>query len=155
MDNQLDFKSFLESSFMTDVKKTVLKIPASHRNLVKGYKYKAEGGNTLSRDNKHVGEIDEKKKLIRVAAPWNYGREFTILHEIAHAVYKYFVNEKLRRDWSALLKKTKAKSKEIRKYLDQDDEEIFCMIYAQHYTKNGMVKFEHPELEAFIEKLPS
>jgi len=151
----LDFKYFLETSFMTDVRKTVLKIPAAHRNLVKGYKYKAEGGNTLSGDEGHVGEIDEKKKRIRVAAPWNYGREFTILHEIAHAVYKYFVNEKMRKEWSAMLKKTKAKSKENRDYLNQDDEEIFCMIYAQHYTRNGMVKFEHPELEKFIEKIPS
>jgi hypothetical protein len=155
MSNNLEFITFLEAEFMKDVKKTVLKIPAAHQKLVQGYKFKAEVGNTLSGDPGNVGEIDEKKKRIKIAAPWNYSREFTVLHEVGHAVWKYIVTDQKKKEWTQLLKKTKSHSKENKQYLNQNDEEIFCMLYAQHYCKNGMVKFEHPELETFIAKLPS
>lgn len=156
MNNQLDFKSFLAEShkkFLNDVKKTIIKIPARHRALIKDYTFEKQDGNTLKGDGEHVGIIDEKKKKITVAAPWNYGREFTILHEFAHAVWKYLVGRKLREDWSVLVKKVK-ENKENKKDLDQNDEEIFCMIYAQFYSNNKIVKFDHPELLNFIEKLP-
>jgi len=156
MDKQLDFKSFLAEShkkFLSDIQKTIIKIPARHRALIKDYTFEKQDGNTLKGDNGHVGIIDEKKKKITVAAPWNYGREFTILHEFAHAVWKYLVGRKLRQEWSIEIKKAK-KNKDAKKDLDQNDEEIFCMIYAQFYSNNKMVKFDHPELLKFIEKLP-
>ncbi len=129
----------------------MLKIPASHRKLVKDYNFEAETDNTLKNDKEHIGVIDEKNKKIKVAAPWNYGREFTILHEVAHAVFKYMVDAKMRKEWTEMVKKEKKKNKDG---LDQNDEELFCMMYAQHYAKNKLTKFDHPDLEVFISKLP-
>lgn len=157
MESTLNFKSFLAEShkkFMDDVQKTIVKIPERHRALIKDYSFEKQDGNTLKGDKDHVGVIDEKKKKITVAAPWNYGREFTILHEFAHAVWKYLVGRKARKEWSEIVKQVKEKHKESKKDLDQNDEEIFCMSYAQFYSNNKMVKFDYPELQSFIEKLP-
>lgn len=145
----LNFKVFLEADgHMADVNKTILKLPKSHAALVKGYKFVVEKGNTL--DGKNVGEIDEKKKRIKVAAPWNYPREFTILHEIGHAVWKYLVDNKKRKEWNELVKTARKTNKEG---LDQNFEEVFCMIYAQHYVKNKVSKFDHPKLLVFVSKI--
>lgn len=152
---ELDFKTFSENkSFLRDVQTTLKKIPASHSKLVKDYSFECEKDNTLKGDGGHVGVIDEKKKKITVAAPWVHSREFTVLHEIAHAVYKYIMTPKLIKEWANLYKKVKDKS-EDKKGLEDTTEETFCMIYAQYYTKNKMMKFDHPELEEFIKKLPS
>jgi len=150
----LDFKIFVENNknFMSDVKETMLKIPKRHAKLVKNYKFHSEKGNTLKGDAGHVGEIDEKTKKIKVAGPWHYGREFCILHEIGHAVWKYLVDSKARKKWSELFKSAKKQDKDG---LDQNEEESFCMIYAQHYAKNKLMKYDHPELQKFIDKLPN
>ena len=152
--SQLNFKEFFTEShkeFLQDAKKTMLKIPNSHKELVKNYKINPEGGNTL--DGGHVGEIDEKSKKIKIASPWNYGRVFTFLHEIAHAVWKYVLDDNLKKQWHSLYKKCK---KQCPTGLDQGSEESFCMLYAQHYAKNKLVKFDHPnkELDKFIANLP-
>jgi hypothetical protein len=144
----MQFKIFLEKTEnVKNIQDALKKIPQSHANLIKDYKIVFEPNNTLKKDNDHIGFIDEEKKIIKIAAPWNYGREYTFLHEIAHAVWKYFVNSKQKKIWSRLIKKAKENKKEG---LDQNEEEIFCMIYAQHYAKNKISKFNHPTLEEFI-----
>lgn len=150
----MEFRNFFIESEQNEVEKTLKKLPKKHAALVKGYSYKFQGGVTLKGDDGHIGEIDEKKKLITVAAPWNYGREYTLLHEIAHAVWKYLVDKHQKKEWMKLLKTVKNKSKQNKRYLDQNAEEIFCMIYAQFYCNNEMVKFDHPELTKFIDTLP-
>lgn len=144
------FKIFLEN--IEDIEKTLNKIPKEHADLIRGYKIKFEPNNSLQGDDQHIGIIDEKEKTITIAAPWNYSREYTLLHEIAHAVWKFIVSKEKKTEWSDLLKKTKT-NKEIKKNLDQNDEEIFCMVYAQHYAKNKLTKYDYQKLENFISKI--
>ena len=146
----MEFKTFLEQdeSYAADAQKTIRKLPKSHQKLVKGYKFKFQPSNTLKGDGDHVGYIDEEKKEIVVAAPWNYGREYTFLHEVAHLVWKYVVNKKLRHEWGEVVKKTK----EPRQH--QGEEELFCMAYANFYAKNKIVIHTHDNWEEFIKRLP-
>jgi len=87
------------------------------------------------------------RRTVTIAAPWNYGREFTFLHELAHKVWENLVDEKMRNEWVALVKRTKHK-------MQQNAEELFCMAYANHYAKNKIEIHNHPEWEKFIKKLP-
>jgi hypothetical protein len=153
----LNFKHFVENEFMSDVEKTVAKIPKSHKDLIKDYKFKSESGNTLGGKGKHVGEIDEKKKHIKVAAPYNYSREFTILHEISHAVWKYKMTDQLKKEWNTLVKNTKKeqkdkddKTKDAKDSLDQNAEEIFCMVYSNVYSKHPTTTYDHDAWKNFI-----
>jgi hypothetical protein len=132
-----------------DIKKTLSKLPPSHAALVKGYRWKFHPGNTLNGDDEHVGYVDDSQKEIAVAGPWNYGREFTILHEIGHKVWDNFVknNPKLVRQWHHIVANTKNKQ-------NQEPEELFCMAYANHFVKNKIVIHTHPEWDRFIEALP-
>ena len=133
-----------------DIDKTLDKLPKNHKYLVKDYKIVFQPSNSLNNDKKHIGVIDEKNKTITIAAPWNFSREFTLLHEVAHAVWKYLVSEEKKEEWKKLFKQTKSKNK---KDLSQNQEEIFCMTYAQYYAKNKMKKFDHENLLEFIAKL--
>lgn len=154
----LNFKQFLESSkFSEDIEQTLSKIPAGHRTLVKGYKFKVEGDNTLKKDKKSVGEIDEKKKTMTIAAPYFYGREFVVLHEIAHSVWKYIMTPDLKKGWSAVVKKSKKldDKKLDQSALDQNEEELFCSSYAAAYTKNPPIVFYQKPWMDFIRNLPS
>jgi hypothetical protein len=144
------FKKYLESEEKKDVKRTLEKIPEKHARLVKNYEIVFQPSNTLKGDDKHIGLIDEKRKKITISAPWNYGREYTLLHEIGHAVWKFLLDEGSRKEWKALLEKERAKSK---KNLGQEDEEIFCMIYAQVYAKNKIEKYRNKNLVAFVSKI--
>lgn len=147
----MEFKIFLENSENTkNIKDTLKNIPKKHASLIGGYTIIFEPDNTLKKDKNHIGFIDEEKKTIKIAAPWNYGRQYTFLHEIAHAVWKYLVSEKKKKEWKDLVEKAKLNKKQG---LDQNDEEIFCMIYAQNYAKNKMSKFEHPELQNFVKSI--
>jgi hypothetical protein len=132
-----------------DIKKTLSKIPPSHAALVRGYRWKFHPGNTLNGDDEHVGYVDDGQKEIAVAGPWNYGREFTILHEIGHKVWDNFVknNPELVRQWHHIVANTKNKQ-------NQEPEELFCMAYANHFVKNKIVIHTHPEWDRFIEGLP-
>lgn len=151
MDN-LNFKLFLEEDdFLGDVKKTIKKIPKSHQYLVKNYDFTHQKGNTLKGDEKHVGEIDEKKSKITLAAPWHYSREFVALHEIAHAVYKYVMTPKLKEEWNKIFKNTKKDSDS----LNQPAEEIFAMSYATVYCKHPPTTYAKPAWLDFIKKLPN
>jgi hypothetical protein len=143
----MNFKDFLTESYISDVKKTLGKIPKKHASLLRGYKFKFEGGNELKGDKDHIGFIDEEKKLVTIAAPYNYGREFTLLHEIGHAVWKYFVSKELRKQWMSIVEKTKHKQ-------SQGAEELFAMAYANTYAKNKIEIHNHPEWESFIRNIP-
>lgn len=125
---------------------TLSKLPPSHANLVKGYTFKFTGGNTLDGDDDHVGYIQEDPKVIVIAAPWNYGREFTLLHEIAHRVYDR-LPDSLKKQWALIVKNTPNRQ-------DQSAEELFCMAYGCHYAKNKITIHDHPAWHRFIEDLP-
>ena len=150
---KLNFKLFFEkkSEFDKDVEQILKTIPKKHAELVKNYNFKAHKDNVLDGDPDNVGEIDEKEKHIKVSSPWNYSRCFVTLHEIAHAVYKYIMTKELKKEWNNLVDKIK---KDKKHKLEKDNEEVFCMIYAQNYCKNKMMKYDHPELQEFIKKLP-
>lgn len=129
-----------------DIRRTLAKLPASHANLVRGFSWKFHAGNTLNGDSKHVGYMDDQDKEIAVAAPWNYGREFTLLHEIGHRVWERLPPD-LQKQWHYIVANTKNKQ-------EQEPEELFCMAYANHYVKNRVVIHDHPEWHRFIEGLP-
>lgn len=131
-----------------DLQHTLSKIPKDHRNILKGYKYAVEDGNTLKGDDGHIGLNDLDKQHIKVAAPWNYGREFALLHEIGHSVWaKYIANCKHRQEeWKKIAKRTKGK-------VNQNAEELFCHAYANTYSKNKIEVHNHPEWEKFIKSL--
>lgn len=129
-----------------DITKMLSKIPKSHRALLKGYNFKLQGGNTLSGDDEHIGYMDAEEEEIAVAAPWNYGREFAMLHEIAHVIWER-LGDDLKHEWGEIVKRTDEKQ-------DQSEEELFCMAYANHYAKNKIVIHDHEEWHEFIERLP-
>lgn len=142
----MNFKKWLITENKNDIKKTLGKIPRKHYSLIKKYKIKLEPDNTLKNDKDHIGFIDEKNKKIKVAAPWHYGREFTLLHEIAHSVWKYLVSSKNKKKWKKIVKNTKNKQK-------QNDEELFCMAYANYYAKNKIEIHNHEKWNEFIKLL--
>lgn len=147
---RMTFKEFMQQGNMEeekgDIHKTLSKLPASHAALVKGYRWKFHPGNTLNGDTEHVGYIDDNDKEIAVAAPYNYGREFTVLHEIAHKVWERLPHQ-LHQQWHHICANTKHKQ-------NQEPEELFCMAYANHYVKNKIVIHDHPEWHQFIQGLP-
>jgi hypothetical protein len=152
------FRQFFEVSEQErDIKHTLAKLPKSHSALIKGYKFKWEAGNTLKGDDEHVGIINPNTKIIRVAAPFNYPRQFTILHELAHKVFEAFVqpNKELLDRWKEIVKKTKSKMKKLDpEVAKQNDEEAFAHAYGQFYCKTKLTKFDHPEWMKFIRDLP-
>lgn len=142
----MEFRDYIEATEqMTDVNKTLTVIPKSHAQLVKGYKYKFKSNNTL--DGKHIGELDPENKKITVAAPWNYGRQYAVLHEIGHRVWEDLVDDAKKKEWQKIVNNTKNKQ-------NQNAEELFCMAYADYYAKNKVVIHNHPEWEKFIKSLP-
>ena len=149
----MSFREYLiksENSYKEEIKKTLNKLPATHSALIKGFKFEFQGGNTLKNDTQHVGMIDVAKKKIIIAATFRYGREWTILHELAHLIYAKFLTPVLIKEWKKITKSTKMK-KEDR----QDPQELFCHAYSCFYSKNKIVKFDFPEWEEFIKKVPS
>jgi hypothetical protein len=145
---QVKFKEFINESVRKDLEDVLRPVPKTHKALLAGFKISFDSNHTLDNDNKHVGEIDEIKKTIRIAAPMNYGRAHTILHELAHLVWERFVDNDLRKEWAQILKNTKNKQK-------QEAEELFAMAYATHYAKNKISIHDHPAWHKFIEKVPS
>ena len=146
----MQFRTFLiesESDYKEELKKTISKIPKAHAALIKGFKYIFQGTNTLKNDGEHVGLIDQKNKKIVIASPWNYGREYTLLHEIGHLVYENFMTDELKKQWKRIVERTKDKQ-------NQGAEELFCMAYANTYAKNKIEIHSHGEWEQFIKKLP-
>ena len=146
----MKFRQYISEEEEKDIRSTLEKIPKKHSNLVKDYEISFHSSNTLKGDKKHVGFIDEDKKKIVVSSPWNYGREYTLLHEIGHAVWKYLVDDEKKSEWKKTLGVVRSKNK---KDLSQDDEEIFCMSYAQYYAKNKLCKYDHKKLNDFVAKI--
>jgi len=141
------FKHFVNED--EDVAKTLAKLPAHHRELVKGYKFLFEPGNTLKGDDGHVGIIVNKpNKIVRVAAPWRYSREFTTLHEIAHLVYEMYIrpNPAIVKEWENIVKNTKNKKE------DESAEELWCHSYAASFCAHPPTIHYHLEWVAFIKK---
>lgn len=134
-----------------DIEETLSKLPPSHKALVEGYRWKFHAGNTLNGDDEHVGYIDDGDKEIAVAGPWNYSREYTILHEVAHKVWERLVTPELKHQWNVLFKNAEKKHKA----LEQSAEEIFCMTYANFYADHKLLTYYKPEWMQFIKNLPS
>ncbi len=147
----LEFKQFfLEGEEEKEnVDKMIAKLPKGHQKLLHGYKFRYQKGNTLKGDDGHIGVIFKDK--ITVAAPWNYGREFTTLHEIGHLVWEYLMTPELKKEWEKVFKAEK-KNMEKSDSLDQNAEEIFCMCYACNYAKHKLHTYHNPKWMAFIEK---
>lgn len=130
-----------------DSRASIKKLPKGHQSLVRGYDIVFEPRNTLKGDDGHVGMvIDRPKKIIRVAAPWNYGREFAMIHEIAHLVYAAYMTDDLRRRWKKLAMSTKGRKK------DENAEELFCHAYANYFVTRPVVIHDHPEWKKFIKE---
>jgi Zn-dependent peptidase ImmA (M78 family) len=144
----MEFKQFLaeETKNLSDINKTLKKLPNEHRKLLKGFKFKFQGDNTIKNDDKHVGIIDTEKKTVTISAPYFYPREWVMLHELGHLVWKLFVNKALRKKWSNIVKNTKNKMKD-------GEEELFCMAYAGTYAKHKIEIHNHPEWESFVKAL--
>jgi hypothetical protein len=143
----ISFKTYMESDSEEEknLRDTLDKLPLSHRNLVKGFSFQLQPGNTLKGDDEHIGYLDKGPKKIAVAAPWHYGREFTFLHEVAHRVWEK-LDDSIRNQWKSVAGKAGDK---------EGVEEAFCMAYAAVYCKNPPVKYHHPEWIRFIKSLPS
>jgi hypothetical protein len=137
------FRTFLESEEQENVKTMISKLPKGHQKLLNGYKFKYTPGNTLKGDDEHIGYIHKDK--IVVAAPWNYGREFTTLHEIAHLVYEYLCDKKWKDEWKKVVKKNPDRQK-------QNDEELFAMAYACHFAKHKIKVHDHPTWHNYMDK---
>jgi hypothetical protein len=145
------FRQFYEQTKEQEenIKLTLRKLPPAHQVLVAPYKIKWHGDNTLQGDDGHIGIVNPTKNTMTIAAPWNYGREYTFLHEVAHKVWEAIVapNPQLVKLWSQIVKKNKNRMR-------QNDEELFAMAYANYYAKNKIVVHTHPEWEKFIANLP-
>ena len=140
----MEFRDFLLESDDADIVGTVKKLPKRYQKLLAGYKFNFQDGHTLHKDNQHVGVIDEKKKSITIAAPWFHSKEFTLLHEIGHLVWKYLVDKDLRQEWSEIAKDSKIK---------ENDEELFCHSFANHFCKHKNLSFYNKEWDKFINRL--
>jgi hypothetical protein len=142
------FKQFFEQTKEQEanIKATLKKLPISHRKLITKYDLKWHGDNTLKGDDDHIGVVNPKNKTITIAAPWNYGREYTFLHEIAHKVFEAFMTKEMFATWKKVLKSTKGEK------MNQNAEELWCMGYANYFAKNKIVIHTHPEWEAFMKE---
>ncbi len=142
------FKGFLESAEEEkDVKDTLKKVPESYRNLIKGYKFVWQPGNTLKNDDGHVGKIDPVKKTITVSAPYFYGREFVILHELGHKIYER-LPPAVKKEWAKIVKLNPKRKK------SENDEENFCFGFANYYSKHKNLTYNHPQWMSFMKRLP-
>ncbi len=150
----MKFKEFVNKSEALDIKNTLSKIPKKHFLSIKDYKVSFESGEVLKGDSKHIGFIDEKNKKIKIASPWYYSKEFTLLHEIAHSVWKN-LDKKQKQKWKEIVKvfSNKDVNKEAKKSLNQNDEEIFCMCYANFYSKHKLLTYDEKTCKDFIKNL--
>jgi hypothetical protein len=151
------FQEFLESKNNEEANATIKQLPEKHQKLLKGYKIEFEKDCHLKGYPDSIGLIhlgDPKNKKIHIAAPWRYGREFALLHEIAHLVWSVDLSDKQKEDWKEVVKLTR---KNLKKYdpdvAKQNEEELFCHAYAQFYSKNKVLKYNHKKWDLFIEKI--
>ena len=140
------FITFMEqkSEEEKNVQKTIDRLPKRFRNLLKNFNVKLTCKNTLNGDRKHIGIIHQFD--IEIAAPWNYGREFTFLHEVAHLIWEKMVTSEQKNEWKKLAKLYKNKPK-------MNFEELFCMFFASTYANHHVETYSHPKLIKFIKNL--
>lgn len=127
-----------------NLKTTIDKLPKSHRMLLKNFSVTMTCKNTLKGDDEHIGYIS--KFDIKVAAPWNYGREFTFLHEVAHLVWEKLITPSQKDEWKKLCKLYNQKPK-------MNCEEVFCMAYASYFANHQIATYMNPKWDNFFEKL--
>jgi hypothetical protein len=141
-----NFKQYMKDN--SDIEKSLAKLPEAHRKLVDGFHIKLEPGNTLRGDNGHVGVImTNPKRQIKVASPWNYPREFALLHEVGHLVFEKWVRgTKLEKEWKKICKLNPNRKK------DESDEENWCHSYSNHFVKHKVITHTHPEWEAYFNR---
>jgi len=143
----IGFIKFLESKSeeRKNLDKTLAKLPKNHQELLASFDITFTCKNTLDNDRDHIGSIF--KYDIKISAPWNYGREFTTLHEVAHLVYEKLVTKDDKKVWKKLCKKYyKSKPK-------MNCEELFCMVYANVYSKHKVETYNIEKLMNFIKNL--
>lgn len=147
----MDFTEFFieATECEKDIKKTLAKLPSKWQKLVAGYKYKFQSGNVLKGDNDHIGVVDSDKKTITIVSPWNYSREYVLLHEIAHQIWTT-LNKETKQKWKEIVKSTKMKKKDR-----QPEEELFSMNLATYYSNNKLSKFNYPKWQEFIKEISS
>jgi hypothetical protein len=123
---------------------TIEKLPERHKKLLKNFTIELTCKNTLNGDKEHIGIIN--KFSIKVAAPWNYGREFTFLHEAAHLIWEKIINNSQKKKWKRLTKLYKGKPR-------MNEEELFCMFYASAYANHHVETYNNQKLVSFIKSL--
>jgi hypothetical protein len=143
MFKELNFKIFLAGEEKNDIENTISKLPKKHQEAINNIEIEYTCGNTLDFDKNHVGQIKNNKMV--VSAPWNYSRQFTTLHEIAHVIWCKILNDKQKKEWAKISKKKKLKEKNI--------EELFCMAYANYYSKHKLLIYKNKHWEIFIKKI--
>ena len=129
-----------------DLASSLNKIPKAHKKLLRDYDISFQGDNTLKDGGDNIGENDLDAKKIVISAPWNYGREFALLHEIGHMVWDQLLCPHHKEKWKKIAKATKGTIK-------QNTEELFCHAYANTYAKNQIAIHTHPKWETFIKEL--
>ena len=146
----MDFKSFIIESEknMKDVRSTLLSIPKKYAALIQGYKFVFQPDNGLKNDPKHVGVINSDQKTVTIAAPWNYSREWVVLHEVAHLIWGKSISKEVQKKWIKICKSTSLKNNE-----KDIPEELFCHAFASTYVSNKMEKYNYPHWKNFIKNL--
>lgn len=139
------FKEFFTESTESDVRDTLKKLPKKHAALLKGYKYQWQCGNELKDDDEHIGIINPKNKTVTICCPWRYSRQWVLLHEIAHCVWKLLTNDQ-KEKWKNIVNKTKHK-------LNQNREELFCMAYSNYFSERKVVIHDHESWNQFIKSI--
>lgn len=127
-----------------NLQKTISKLPDRYQKLLKNFNIKLTCKNTLNNDKNHIGVIH--KYDIEVAAPWNYGREFTFLHEVAHLIWEKLLDSDDKKEWKNLSKFYKNQPK-------MNNEELFCMFFASTYATHQIETYSQPKLVKFIKNL--
>ena len=91
---------------------------------------------------------NEKTKIITICAPWNYGREFILLHEIGHLIWDNLMSNDQQKKWKQIYKKTKMIKKDR-----QSAEEIWCHAYAASYVERPPMAYYKPEWVKIIKSV--
>lgn len=143
----MNFKKFFEDK--KDIEDTLNLLPEKHIKLLDGFILNYTCNNTLKSDNKSVGILKNNK--ITISAPWNYSRQFTTLHEIAHIVWCKALSSDQKQSWKKIFNEEKNKIEHPS--INQNYEEIFCMCYANHYSKHKLKTYENKKWDKFIENL--
>lgn len=143
----MNFKKFFDNK--KDIENTINLLPEKHVKLLDGVILNYTCNNTLNFDNKSVGMLKNNKIII--SAPWHYSRQFTTLHEIAHIVWCKGLSTKQKEDWKKIFNQEKNKIKHPS--IKQNHEEIFCMCYANYYSKHKLKTYENEKWYEFVKNL--